>query len=220
MEFSNQDRIIEKESDFETSDSLRSDALMVAQSTKSKSALPPVKETLLQGKQNELGTLPEIQIRVPSYSKEVHTNGSITLRDAVGLRIEISADVDEKTKNAVEFYAANLPQNLRERLAAANVPIYVVNKMSDLNPAMKDLPLPVQDPRKSWDEVGAAYFDNKEWNMLGKKGVVITPRFSNSLWCMKAHTPSMISRVVPLTQLNSKRYGMQIYKMPRITSSA
>ena len=131
----------------------------------------------MQRPKDEYEPLPLIQIRVPSYSKEIHENGAVTLRDSVGLRLELSADIDEKTKNAAEFYAANLPQRLREKLAAADVPIHVVNKMSDLNPSLKDLPLPVLDPRKSWDEVGAAYFDDQEWNMLGKKGVVVTPAF-------------------------------------------
>lgn len=121
--------------------------------------------------------IPNLRIEIPKYDKEIQPNGALTLRDSVGLRVEIGPEVDEKTRISVEFFVAALPQNLREKLAQANVPIIIAGKMSNLNPAINDKPLPPGDPRKSWDEVGAAYFDNKEWNMLGRRGVVITPAF-------------------------------------------
>jgi len=118
------------------------------------------------------------ELKIPKFDRVENADGSTTITDEVGLKLEFVPGVSEQAKNSAMFYSSAMPESQRRAMADAGIPIYVVNAMSDLNPELKGKALPFEDQRKTWDEVGAAYIDTKRWpGLIGKNAVVITPEF-------------------------------------------
>jgi len=135
--------------------------------------------------------LPQIrEIKIPKFSHVDHADGSATITDSVGLKLEILPGVSERTRNEVEFASLQMPEGLRKSMADAGIPVIVANSMADLNPALKGKALPASDKsdtRKTWDEVGAAFFDDKDWNFIGRTAVVVTPEYLDAMPHEGAH---------------------------------
>jgi len=127
------------------------------------------------------------KLKIPQFTRVDHPDGSATVTDDVGLRMEILPGVSTRAQNAATFYESVMPESMRKTLAAGNVPLYVANHISDVNLDLKGKALPVEDPRKTWDNVGGAYFDNKTWNMLGEKAMFVDPDHLDGMTHEGAH---------------------------------